>query len=310
MAARTAEEILALYTPQMPAERWSQIGPFVRSVISEAYPAAERAKVSGNRIGVVAGLVSWALDQGLPLDVEQIFAPATVNRYAVTVPGFAETSRSSRRTLLTTVSRRVTRRAPWEPRRDPLDSRSTPFPYTDAQARWLVECVDMQRTSLRYRGLGTAVVLGLGAGLRTAEMVGVLGTDVTVRNPHLLVTVTGEQRPRTVPVADRYGPLLAELARNAKSEPLFRAPPIPRIEFVPNLLHRCEIPEPLRPVTVARMRATWAVALLTTVPMPTFLRLAGYNDIDQIRGLLPYIPAAGPQLSRDELDHITQAVLP
>lgn len=42
------------------------------------------------RIGIVTALVRWALDQRLPLDVEQIFHPATVNRYAVTIPGLSD----------------------------------------------------------------------------------------------------------------------------------------------------------------------------------------------------------------------------
>jgi len=310
VTARTAEEILARYTPQMPPEKWSQIGPFVRSVIYEAYPNSERAKVSAGRIGIIAALVSWAVDQGLPLDVEQIFDPATVNRYAVTTPGLAQASRATRRATLSTVSRRVTRRAPWEPRREPLDGRNGPVPYTDAQARWLLECVGMQRTSVRTRALGTAVVLGLGAGLRSSEMIGVLGSDVTVRNPHLLVTVTAGERRRTVPVLDRYSPLLAELARRAGGESLFRPQPLTRVEFVAHLLHRCEIPERLQPVTVARLRATWAVAVLSAVPMPTFLRLAGYIDIEQIRGLLPYVADAGRRMTRTELDLIGRAVPP
>ncbi|OYD71861.1 hypothetical protein BDB13_5544 [Rhodococcus sp. OK302] len=37
-----------------------------------------------DRIATVTGLVAWAREQGLPLDVGQIFHPATVNRYAVT----------------------------------------------------------------------------------------------------------------------------------------------------------------------------------------------------------------------------------
>ncbi|MGW3485339.1 hypothetical protein [Rhodococcus indonesiensis] len=38
----------------------------------------------------MTALVRWALDQRLPLDVEQIFHPATVNRYAVTIPGLSD----------------------------------------------------------------------------------------------------------------------------------------------------------------------------------------------------------------------------
>ncbi|MBJ8348670.1 hypothetical protein [Antrihabitans sp. YC2-6] len=40
----------------------------MRSVIREAYPTNTRAKVSAGRIGEVTALVSWAVDEGLPLE--------------------------------------------------------------------------------------------------------------------------------------------------------------------------------------------------------------------------------------------------
>ncbi|NMM88380.1 hypothetical protein B2J88_29195 [Rhodococcus sp. SRB_17] len=66
-----------------------------------------------DRIATVTGLVAWAREQGLPLDVGQIFHPATVNRYAVTPRlGVSDATRRSRRATVTTLSRRITRTAP------------------------------------------------------------------------------------------------------------------------------------------------------------------------------------------------------
>lgn len=114
MALRTSEEIIEQYTPRMPAQQWEEIAAFVRDVVRRGFgPCCTRQWL--NQISTVTSMVAWAREQGLPLDVEQIFHPATVNRYAVTVPGLADATRSCRRSALTALSRRITRVAPWEP---------------------------------------------------------------------------------------------------------------------------------------------------------------------------------------------------
>lgn len=85
MAPRTPEQIIDLYTPRMPAQEWEEIAPFVREVVRRGFTPSEVAKAAASQISIVASMVAWAREQGLPLDVEEIFHPATVNRYAVTL---------------------------------------------------------------------------------------------------------------------------------------------------------------------------------------------------------------------------------
>ncbi|RZI63432.1 MAG: hypothetical protein EOP79_18510, partial [Variovorax sp.] len=89
MAPRTSEQIIELYTPRMPAQEWEEIAPFVRVVVRCGFTPSQIAKVTATRISEVASIVAWAREQGLPLDVEEVFHPATVNRYAMTAPGLA-----------------------------------------------------------------------------------------------------------------------------------------------------------------------------------------------------------------------------
>ncbi|WP_009478358.1 hypothetical protein [Rhodococcus sp. JVH1] len=190
MAPRTSEEIIELYTPRMPAQQWEEIAAFVRDVVRRGFgPCCTRQWL--NRISIVTSMMAWAREQGLRLDVEQIFHPATVNRYAVTVPGLADATRSCRRSALTALSRRVTRVAPWEPPRQALPHSPVSTPYTSEQVETLLWWAPRQASAVRRRGLGAAVALGVGAGLAGAEMVNVGAADVRVRGEHVIVTVSG-----------------------------------------------------------------------------------------------------------------------
>lgn len=306
---RTEQEAIDLFTPRVSAELWEEIGPFVRDAVRRGFEPTSIPKVAGDRMAIVASMVIWAVAQGMELDVEEIFHPATVNRYSVTFPGLSEATRSSRRATLTTLSRRITRVAPWEPPRKVLHSSTEYRPYTDGQTRHLLRCVDMQATPFRSHGLSCVLALGLGAGLRTSEIRAATGDDVVSRRSHLAVRVYGPHA-RTVPVLDRYAPIVAECAARTGRAHLFREPP-PRSEYLSTFLGKCEIPTRLRPLHVSRLRATWAVTMIQTVPLPVFRDLFGCTSQNTLSRLLDWVPRIPPASSNPELlDLITKAVLP
>ncbi|QKT13232.1 hypothetical protein [Rhodococcus sp. W8901] len=253
----------------------------------------------------VTALVSWAVDQGLPLDVEQIFHPATVNRYVQTMEGFAERTRSCRRATLTTVSRRVTTVAPWQPRREVISYKTTKVPYTDTQIRRLIDCAGRQSTPTRVRVLTGVVALGLGAGLTSKEMVDVTGSDVSLRRSHVLIAVPGA-RPRVVPVLDRYAPTVRELARRAGAGRLIVDSP-PRPSYVPEVIARCDIPAALQYVSAIRLRLTWEVLMLRSVPLPVFLRLSGHGIGINVRPLAEHVGVTPRRWTAHEIDVISNA---
>ncbi|QYA99618.1 hypothetical protein I1A62_00365 (plasmid) [Rhodococcus sp. USK10] len=179
MAPRTPEQIIEQYTPRMPAQQWEEIAPFVRDVVRRGFgPCCTRQWL--NRISTVPSMVAWAREQGLPLDVEEIFHPATVNRYAVTVPGLADATRSCRRATLTALSRRITWLTPWEPPPEALPHGPVSAPYTSEQVETLLWWAPRQASAVRGRGLAAAVALGVGAGVAGAEMFNVGASEVRV----------------------------------------------------------------------------------------------------------------------------------
>jgi integrase len=310
MTARTPEDIVEMYIPHLPAEIWDAIGPFVRDAVRRGFEPTAVPKVAGVRIAMTASLVAWAVEQGLPLDVEQVFHPATVNRYAITIPGLSDATRSSRRATLTTLSRRITHTAPWEPPRELLPDQWLLTLYTDAQTRWLVECASQQPTPSRQHRLAAALALGLGAGLRATEMIRVTASDVRVRRSRVFVRVGGPP-VREVPVLERYAPSVVEAARRAGGGHLFRDP-VPRVEYVSHLVNSCDIPKRLRPLTAARLRVTWEVTALQAVPLPVFMTLAGLTSVASLRQVFALVSNNTSRRSwtAAELESITKAVPP
>ncbi|MFG1782646.1 hypothetical protein ACGFIU_09410 [Rhodococcus oryzae] len=307
MTPRTPEEIIELYAPNMPEREWDEIGPFVRDVVRRGFAPTQVARVATSRIGIVTSLVRWALEQGLPLDVEQILHPATVNRYAVTLPGLSDATRCTRRATLTTLSRRITRTAPWEPPREVLRYPRPTMPYSGTQVSQLLWWAPRQRSAVRRQGLAAVVAIGVGAGLRAAEMLNVRASDVRRRGEHVIVAVRGS-RARQVPVRPEYAAAVLEVAERAGGGHLFRDP-VPRVEFVGLLLGRCEVPAGLEPVTASRLRLTWEVAMVQAVPLPVFMRMSGLTSPARLSDVLCGITQRKRRWwTRAELDALAQAV--
>ncbi|MGW0177214.1 hypothetical protein ACWDUM_25595 [Rhodococcus sp. NPDC003322] len=256
---------------------------------------------------MVTSLVRWAVEQGLPLDVEQVFHPATVNRYAVTVPGLSEATRCTRRATLTSLSRRITRAAPWEPHRVVLHYPHGAKPYTFAQVSRLLWWAPRQVTAIRRRGLAAAVALGAGAGLRGTEMMSVRSSDVRERSPHVIVTVRGPMA-RQVPVRPAYADAVLEAADNAHGGPLFHDP-LPPVWAVGELLINCDVPETLRPLTSTRLRLTWECAMIQAVPLPVFMRMSGHTGTQRLTDTLGAAQlCTRPWWTAAELDALARAV--
>ncbi|WP_245709232.1 hypothetical protein [Rhodococcus tukisamuensis] len=255
----------------------------------------------------MTSLVRWALEQGLPLDVEQIFHPATVNRYAVTIGGLSDATRCTRRSTLTTLSRRITRTAPWEPPREVLRYPRSTVPYSGTQVSQLLWWAPRQRSTVRQQGLAAAVALGVGAGLRGTEMLGVRASDVRRRGEHVIVAVRGP-RARQVPVRPEYAAAVLDAAEQAGGGHLFRDP-VPRVEFVGLLLGRCEVPAGLEPVTASRLRLTWEVAMVQALPLPVFMRMSGLTNTNRLSDILDGITQRKRRWwTSAELDALAEAV--
>lgn len=144
----------------------------------------------------------------------------------------------------------------------------------------------MQSNPMRRRVLQAVLGLGLGAGLAPDE-IAFLTTDHVVQLGPGRITV--HLPSRVVPVRALYAPPLESLARELPAGThLIRDKPVPRVEMVSNLIMRCDIPEKLRPLTMSRLRQTWALdALASSVPLPAVMAAHGSRSLHFTDVLLP-----------------------
>ena len=106
----------------------------------------------------------------------------------------------------------------------PRGTRATPFPgalasrpYSPAERSELWAIAGAQRSSWRRHSALVLLCCGVGAGLRTGELVAARAGDVICEKEATVVSVSGGSA-RLVPVSGPYDVVLAELARQACRE--------------------------------------------------------------------------------------------
>lgn len=81
----------------------------------------------------------------------------------------------------------------------------------------------------------------------------------------------------------------------------------PRPSYVPEVIARCDIPEALQQVSAVRLRLTWEVLMLRSVPLPVFLRLSGHGVGIRVRPMAEFLDAAPRTWTTHEIGVIAQA---
>lgn len=266
------------YVPrQIQETTWRVIEDEVRQIVRDSQPATGTS--ADHHMLAVTHFLAWAVDQQRSRERERLFVPEVVEHYVATAcEHLSPVSRGTRRSVLRTVGRRVTRRARWDSPAPVYPTSKSRPPYTDEQCRWLVKCVDSQSSPSRRRVLQSLLGLGLGAGLTPDEVASLTTNSLINASPgRMRIILPG----RIVPVRSRYAPLLEGLIDTlAPGAVLVRDKPLPRVETISNLLARCDLPESLRPLTMSRLRQTWALdALASSAPLPSVMAAYGCRSL-------------------------------
>lgn len=171
-------DVLDAYIPStrlITRKEWEAVRPFVL----EATKAADHATVGSALLAVryTARLAVWALHQDIPLSAEHALAPSNVERFVGTQ---LVTSTVSGRATVRAHLRRVglAARSEWSdaPVRLPRDSTLKP-PYTPREVDGFWEASRAQATEHRRRVLSVMLTLGLGAGLRSSQILEVSSSN-------------------------------------------------------------------------------------------------------------------------------------
>lgn len=284
----TPEQVVAQYRPNgIDPETWALIGPLVRDVVTRTgFPTLGAFHSAMN---VVNGLVRWAHEDGITLDTESVFTPATIDRYvAVGMRHLVARSRSTRRATLRTVARAVTKKAPWEPKPENLPRNTMRAPYSDTDIDRLWEIAGHQPEGQRQRSAKTLFTLGLGAGLTPPELLALTAADVRREHRVVVVRAPGDLA-RDVPVRARWAPELLKLAAQYPDGPLVG--PLGTSRNRLNVLLSRIIRTPDMPtVSVHRLRTTWMIHVLNSgTPVAEFMRAAGWATGSRLGELVPYL---------------------
>ena len=109
------------YRPQkLDRSTWVTVKPFVATCAEEL--ALDGGAASLRKIRVLARLAGWALGEGLPLDVEVVLDPDTVERFIASGVDH-DRSQATYRSELRRLGPLLTRHAPWEARPRPVARR-------------------------------------------------------------------------------------------------------------------------------------------------------------------------------------------
>jgi hypothetical protein len=199
-------EWLGSYRPQRIApSAWLAVRPLVVdcAVVLGLHDGADARRV----VRVLARLAPWAVGEGLPLDVEVVLDPDTVERF-VAVGLSDDRSRATYRAVLRRVGPLLTRRAPWEAKALTVARRQVAVPYTAEEIRGLRDDAMAQPTAGRVRAARALLALGAGAGLDGRWVARVTAGDVA----HGRTVKVGEPAARVVPVPAVWEDEILELA--------------------------------------------------------------------------------------------------
>jgi hypothetical protein len=280
--------LLATYRPKhITRDRWeTEIREFV---VGQVARLAVGHKVALPILRRLTYLASWCLDEQIPLDVERVLDPDTVERYcAEGLLHYKSAAASTVRWDLRRLGRSLTTAAPWEPPPASYSRAKLPPPYSEAELRCIERDVKRQATPARRHAARAIVALGLGVGLNGKWNSLIRGTDVQAIEDLVMVSVPPPM-PRLVVVRDQFAARLLEIADVAGTAPLVGRD-IGGKNTASHLGAEIVIDQGRLPLVPGRFRANWLVAHMQAgTQLPIFLKAAGLQGFGSLGDLLRFV---------------------
>jgi hypothetical protein len=242
-------------------------------------------------VRVVTRLAAWSLEQSLPLDVEVVLDPDTVERF-VSSSALDDPSRATYRSVLRRVGPLLTTKSPWEPCPVAIARRQVAPPYSDRELAMLRQDALAQSSRGRRRAAQALLALGAGAGLDGRWIARVQAGDVAPLGSAVVVTV-GEPAPRRVAVLAWWESEVLELAASAGHEFLVGGHSLSR-NRAGALAASLEVGHGHPRFSASRLRSTWLVSHLRMgTRLPELAGAAGLGGVTVLSDLLANVPALG-----------------
>jgi hypothetical protein len=278
--------------------RWDEVRRFVWDCVCRLRWDGENSS-AWRVLRELARIASWAVGEGLPLDVEVVLDPDTVERF-IGVGLAGDPSRATYRAVLRRVGPRLTRRAPWPPRPAAVARRQVASPYSRRELELLRADAMVQPTTGRMRAARALLALGAGAGLDGRWMARVAAGDVETVGGLVMVRV-GEPAARRVPVLAEWEDEVVDLAATAGRE--FLVGGYSRSKNRAGAIAGWLVIGQGHPrFSASRLRSTWLVTHLSIgTRLPELAAAAGLQGVTGLSDLLRYVPAIGDAEALDLL---------
>ena len=282
---------LAQYSPEAPdvAPQWNE----TREVVFEVARRVQKVtSLTGFKrvVGTVAKAFAHAAANGRSIDPADVLSERNINWHVGQLRGSDQTRATYRSDL-----RRAARYWPGTgivERPQQMVHKSIQMPYSASESRTLSRVIRSQPTTVRGVQARAYFGLGLGAGLRSKEILKLHTTSFRlVESCDVLVVDVpdiGDKPGRTVPVlpewrdlveqgiSDSPGPFVTETGKN----------------HVGASYKRLKTKSKHPPIVQDRLRNTWLTALMGSpdISLATLLRIAGLCSARSLEGLVEYVP--------------------
>jgi len=266
------------------------VWPVVRPFLLECGDKLDLPKSSGgvHAVRVLTRLAEWCVREGIPLDVELVLDPATVERFA-SVALAGQRSRATDRSALRRVGPRLTERAPWEARPETIPRNGAAPPYSRSELAALWAAAKNQPTRGRQRAARAIVALGAGAGLDGRWVARVTAADV-IADVHGVGVQVGEPQPRLVPVLVEWHDEVRGLA-DATGTGCLVGPSSTSRNRASALVSWLIVGHGQPKFSMSRLRSTWLVRHLELgTRLPELTHAAGLADTRVLSDLLDHVP--------------------
>jgi hypothetical protein len=292
---------LASYVPSsVDAELWNAgLGDFVRTQLS-------RIDLTMSAVNHLVWTLSihgaFCVSEGIALDVESVLDPDAVERFcAWAATHYSASTASTMRSRLRSLGPLLTKKAPWEPKPQPVSRKALTAPYSASEIEVILRDAGAQTTAARNRAATAIALLGLGAGLDARWTAKIHGIDVRRDGKHVVVDVP-DPAARIVVVRSRFANQLFNVAQRAGEEPLFNAKASRGKNVVSNLCPKIAIDRGRVHLSAARLRSSWIVAHLSAgTPMPVLIEAAGTKGFGSFDDLLPFVERQTELVERNAL---------
>lgn len=279
------------FVPIYALPHWKAIGPFVHASVADTLESGERE--AGALYSAASAFVLWCWQsKALPLTRTRIFRHSLVEEFVhLAMQGYV---RGSRATMRSSLQRMLEALNPSEAllARRPIPRSLATVPYSPAEVAELHSWAQGQATSNRRRDALALLVLGLGAGLVTRELLEVTANDFHHASSGLVVTIrTG--RIRTTPVLAEWQRTAERVLSEVDADKLFFRPGRSGSHSgqVADFMQRARTTLDVRPM---RMRATWLLHHLEQgTPPRELLRISGLKHLAALDKAIQYAPRTG-----------------